>query len=144
MFSVNAIYENDYLNYFFLILTRFKNITIFFWLAHSNIEDYIYCKNEVKKLMTLVNKKCPSLKKYRTSLILGRWFRIPQYFLMYDPVFAVLPVLRFFGRKLHFRKYFEILKKINFYFFIWKRNKIVSKKNHPNRTNGLKVIVLRS
>ena len=37
----------------------------------------------------------------------------------------MLPVLRFFGRKLHFRKYFEILKKkLNFSFSIWKGNKI--------------------
>ena len=44
---------------------------------------------------------------------------------MYDLVFAVLPVLRyFFDRKLHFRKYFE--KKLNFSFLICKENEIVS------------------
>ena len=53
-------------------------------------------------------KKCQSLK---ISYFPNFGALIPNNFQIYGGDFAVLPVLRFFGRKLHFQKYFEILKK---------------------------------
>ena len=59
----------------------------------------------------------------------------------------MLPVLRFFGRKLHLRKYFEALKNIQTYLFILEREENCeqfAKKKHPNSTNGSGDIVFQS
>ena len=102
-----------------------RHLVTKFWLIDSwpvpfyylipYVHIIFYCQVLIVSI-TPVNKKFPSLKVLYFSNF-EAWFRIRKYFLAYDPVLAELPVLRFFGRKLHFWKYFEILKKIKLFFF---------------------------
>ena len=88
--------------------------------AFQSLHNYWYS-------ITLVNKKNFKAKKFHISLILGRWFRIWQSFLNLWSRFCSVASFAFFGRKLHFRKYFEVLKKkLNFSFLIWMENRIIS------------------